>query len=67
MCLYDYVCTTCALARPLLTVAHVTLAAVAVRGGDAAAIQTQIGEMLTHIDGCADVLRQDWKPNDTTK
>lgn len=58
---------TCALARPLLTVAHVALAAVAVGGGDAAAIQTQIGEMLTHIDGGAYILRQDWKPNDRTE
>lgn len=67
MCLYNYACVTCALARPLLTVAHVTLAAVAVRGGDATAVQTQIGEMLTHIDGCAYVLRQDWKPNNMTE
>lgn len=35
----------------ILFIAHVTLAAVACGGGNAAAIQTQVGEMFAHING----------------
>lgn len=41
----------------VLPVAHVTFAAVAGGGGDTAAVQTQIGEVLAHIDGGAVIPR----------
>lgn len=35
----------------ILFITHVTLAAVARGGGNAASIQTQVGEMFAHING----------------
>lgn len=35
----------------VLPVAHVTFTAVAGRGGDTASVQTQVGEMFTHVNG----------------
>lgn len=35
----------------VLPVSHVALAAVALQGGDAASVQTQVGEMFAHVDG----------------
>lgn len=35
----------------VLSVSHVALAAVALQGGDAASVQTQVGEMFAHVDG----------------
>ena len=35
----------------ILSVAHVALAAVARRCGDAASVQTQVGEMFAHVNG----------------
>lgn len=39
------------LSTNILSVAHVTLAAVACGCGNAASIQTQVGEMFAHING----------------
>lgn len=42
---------TDALPAHVLLVAHVALAAVAGVCGDAAAVQTQVGEVFAHVDG----------------
>lgn len=42
---------TDALPPDVLLVAHVALAAVAAVCGDAAAVQTQVGEVSAHVDG----------------
>ena len=42
---------TNALPPDVLRVAHVTLAAVAGRGGQAAAVETQVGEVSADVDG----------------
>lgn len=44
-------CLTYTLSTNILFVAHVTLAAVARRCGNAASIQTQVSEMLAHVNG----------------
>lgn len=45
---------TNALPTDVLLVAHVALAAIAGVCGDAASVQTQVGEVLAHVDGLVD-------------
>ena len=44
-------CLTDAFAPQVLLVAGVALTAVAGRGEHAASVQTQVGEVFTHVDG----------------